>query len=127
MGIDHPFASQRLKAEWGHVMTQIGNGPTVAADLSGQMPLSWTIAQMIEQTDYSKADGLASEFWPHGRDIPIVVSPDYGSGHETVAGRNLLVSTLVAQRAAGATIDDIASDFDLPAETVSSILSLEAA
>lgn len=65
---------------------------------------------------------LAYQFYPFGRDVPIVIFPPCGSGRLTVEGHNLLAEILAGQYRGGESIDDLADDYQLSEDTVRQVV-----
>ena len=72
---------------------------------------------MVDQLDYEHE--LASKWWPVGRDVPIVVDPQFSSGVPTIAGRGVTVGTIHKRFTEGNLgIDFIMGDYQLEREQV---------
>ncbi len=120
---EYPFAHIALTAIGKHIVHYI-RGTRPGASLQALDALSqWTIPGLVEiqavvdQLDYEHE--LASKWWPVGRDVPIVVDPQFSSGVPTIAGRGVTVGTIHKRFTEGNLgIDFIMGDYQLEREQV---------
>lgn len=114
--VDHPFASERIRAQGGHVLyefTQLDPGPgTLVLDQQGQLVLPIEVTDVLDGFDFGD-DHLAARWYLFGRNTPLVVDPARGSGLPTIEGRNLRAEVLYARWKAGEDIPALAEDFAL--------------
>jgi uncharacterized protein (DUF433 family) len=104
-----------IAAEWG---TQF---PFAHENLlANQESLPAPAAKVLGQLDYE--DGFASRWCPLGKDEPIAVDPQRGSGAPTIKGRRLRVEDIRGLFKAGEPISRIANDFDLETDQVEAAL-----
>lgn len=126
LGIEFPFASLDLRTHGGHILHEFEKGEGVhgglVLDLDGQLTLPGFVESRVVAFDFDESDSLAYRWFPHGRDVPIVIDPRFGSGVPTIAGRNLRVDVVVARYRSGQPIDSLVGDFQLEGATVRSIL-----
>jgi uncharacterized protein (DUF433 family) len=117
LGIEYPFVSGKLKVEGGHIMhefEQENPGPgKLALDRNGHYALPIDFHDAMEMFEFDTESGLASRWYPLGREVPVVVDPDHGAGWPTIKGRNVRLEVLHARWKAGWDIEEIAEDFDL--------------
>jgi uncharacterized protein (DUF433 family) len=122
LGIARPFADERLATRGGHVLLsfeQIAPGPgTLVLDKGGQITLPLPVLETLQRFDYDALEKLATRWFPYGRDVPVVVDPQYGSGLPTIVGRNLRTDFIVGRFAAGEPISALADDYDLEPSTI---------
>jgi len=112
--LEYPFAHIELEAVGGHIIHLLhgkrstGSYQTLDVPADGreqgdrgptmQQPELWTLPGMLElrkvtdQLDFEH--DLASRWWPVGKDVPIVIDPQFGSGVPTIYGRGVTVSTI---------------------------------
>ena len=84
--LDYPFASLRLKAVGGHIISLMhgGSGASYqAVDDMSQRTLPGLVQEVVEQLEYEEQ--YAAKWYPVGKDIPIIVDPLYSSGVPTIA------------------------------------------
>jgi len=126
LGLEHPFASERLRREGGHVLYEFSRehpGPGVLVlDLHGQYVLPDAVSGVIAQFEFGAADHLAHRWYLLGRQIPVVIDPERGSGMPTVDGRNLRADFLTGRWKAGESIAELAEDYELEASVVEAAL-----
>lgn len=128
LGIDHPFASNRLFTDGAHILHHFqGENPgpgRLVLDLDGQFALPFAVGQLRAQFEFDVTLAeLALRWFPAGKDCSIVVDPARAGGLPTIEGRNLRVD-FIAQRfkRGGESIEAIARDLDLvPAEVEAAI------
>ncbi|MEJ5222029.1 MAG: DUF433 domain-containing protein [Tepidiforma sp.] len=131
LGIDHPFASERLYTDGAHILHQFDAelpGPVrLAVDREGQVLLPFEVAQLHERFEFDSLAHLALRWFPVGRAAAIVVDPARAGGMPTVEGRNLRVDYIVARFKRGdESIDFIARDLELERATVEAAIRLAA-
>ena len=96
--LEYPFARIELEAIGGHIIHLIhGDLPIERYQALDELK-QWTLPGMVElrkvtdQLDFER--DLASRWWPVGKDVPIVIDPQFGSGVPTIVGRGVTVSTI---------------------------------
>lgn len=123
-GLEYPFASQRLKTDGRHVLQEFEKaepGSTLLAlDQSGQLTLPGGVVHVIDTVDFDEE--LALRWYPMGKDVPIVIDPEYGAGRPTIPHRRLTIETIHKRWLAGQKIEFIADDFALEAPLVEEAL-----
>jgi len=78
----------------------------------------------LARVDFANTgDQAAQRIRPLGKESPVVLDPSRSSAASTVAG--VRTEIIAEQAQAGATIDDIAEDFDLPVASVKAALAWE--
>ena len=124
--LEHPFASDRLRDEGGHVLYEFSRaepGPgTLVLDQGGQFVLPWPVLEVLRQFDYDSTDHVIRRWFPFGHDIPIVIDPERGSGMPTISGRNLRSDFLVGRWKSGESIASLSQDLELEPAVVESAL-----
>jgi uncharacterized protein (DUF433 family) len=119
-GVPYPFASLDLTTVGGHILHRFeelnpDSGPQfVVLSSPNQFVLPELVAHEMDRFDYSPLDRFAERWYPHGKDVPIVVDPHYAGGRPTIAGRGVTVE-IIRKRfyKARESVVSIARDFRL--------------
>lgn len=127
-GLAYPFASLKLREFGGHVLHEFDavdpDGTSLALDLAGQWTLPGVVRLALEQVDFSPIDGFAERWFPAGRSTGVVLDPRMGAGRLTVAGTGITVETLYERFLAGESIEMLADDYSITADTVQAAIRL---
>ncbi len=127
---DYPFAARRLLFLGADQLREFSlkhppdadSDPLIVFDDStyGHWRLPPQLVNALDPVDYDPVSrrSLAYQFYPFGRDVPIVIYPPCGSGRLTVEGRNLLAEVISGYHRGGDTVPDIADDFELEEDEV---------
>jgi uncharacterized protein (DUF433 family) len=125
-GIEYPFASLKLKTDGLHVLMDFQKDnpgeKLLSLDRSGQWALPGKVLKVLEEFDFDTDKELALRWFPKGRNIPIVIDPQYGAGRPTFVNTRLAIETLYKRWKTGQPIRAIASDFRLQKDLVESSL-----
>lgn len=120
-GVDHLYATEEFSIEGGHIMHEFElehPGPgKLALDLDGVWALPFQVQDVLQMFEF-QTGGLASKWFPRGKEIPIVLDPRLGAGRPVIAGSNVRLEVLVARWKAKWTIEEIAEDFEIDTATV---------
>lgn len=110
---EYPFAHLELRAIGGHIVHFIhGQRHYQALDQLQQWTLPGLVEELMEQIHYDDED-LAARWSPMGKDVPIIVDPQFSSGAPTIVGRGVTVQAIHSRFKAGLLIDFIADDLVL--------------
>ncbi len=114
----YPFAHLNLKSIGGHLLAKFeeempGPGKFVVLSEPNQYILQPLVEQELSQFDYNPDDRFASRWYPHGREVPVVVDPHYAAGRPTIAGSGVSVDIVRKRWKAGERVGYIAHDFRL--------------
>jgi uncharacterized protein (DUF433 family) len=114
-GIEYPFAHMELESLGGHVIQWLKGEPTSEAealDSPGQRSLPGLVTEEILRLDYERH--LARRWYPIGKDVPIVVDPQFSSGLPTVVGRGVTVAAVYRRwKKANLSFEFIADDLQV--------------
>ena len=92
----------------------------MSLDQGGKLTLPGGVVQLIDTFEF---DGrLAARWFPLGKDVPIVIDPEFGGGRPTIPHRRLMVETIHQRWLAGQKIAFIADDFALEPPLVEDVL-----
>jgi len=128
LGLPYPFASLKLRQEGGHILhdfveAEPGEG-TLVLSLGGQWVLPKGVQAELEDVEYGE---WATEWFPFGRHVPIVVNPRIAAGSPTNYGTAVTVHTIRQRFEAGERIDFLAQDYDIRPSDVEEALRHTAA
>lgn len=91
---------------------------------TGQIILDRRIEEFLERVDFANEGNQEAErLYPHGKGSPVVMDPRIKSGTATIRGIRTEILAELAE--AGMTVDEIAVDYDLPAEDIKAALAYE--
>ena len=129
--LDYPFASVILLEHGGRVLAEydskFGREPKLAIPtMRDQYVLPEVVKARLMLFDFHSEDGLAVRWFPYGKEVPIVVDPQFGGGKPTVLGRGLTTDIIVKRHKFGESIDSIADDFQLAKSKVEIVLQYAA-
>ena len=123
LGVQRPLTTLKFKiggrevfVDRGDVLVEVGRHKRMQA---------WNevLAPFLGGLDYT--NGIASRWWPLGREVPIVVDPNYGHGLPVVEGAGVRTEIIRERAEAGDLIQQIASDFNLDCTEVERALQFE--
>ena len=109
-----------------YVIEITGEDKLVVLDQRGQYTLPGVVQGVVFQFDFNKRDTLAVRWFPHGREVPIVVDPRFGGGLPTVRDRGITVDILKKRKRAGEDERSIAEDYALTLSDVKKVLAYAA-
>ena len=113
--LEHPFAYEQLEVVGGHIVRILHTEATMASYQAMDEPTQWTlpgvVADVKQQIRYEHE--LAAQWFPVGKEVPIVIDPRITSGRPTIQGRRVTVQIIHKRFLAGQNIDFIAQDFDI--------------
>jgi uncharacterized protein (DUF433 family) len=126
LGVEHPLAVLQFKADGREIFVQRG---AALLDVShgkrkGLQAWDHILGPYLDTLDYD--DEIVRRWWPLGRDIPIVVDPEYGFGYPVVAGSGVRTEIILERFRAGDLQEQIAKDFNLQPIEVERALQFEA-
>ena len=123
LGVQRPLSTLKFKVGGRDVFVDHGD---VLVDVGQRKRMqAWNdiLEPFLANLDYT--DDVASRWWPLGRDVPIVVDPEYGQGLPVVEGSGVRTEIIRERAEAGDLIEQIASDFNLSSAEVERALQFE--
>lgn len=121
---NRPLVTETFKVRGKDIFVQISEGYLLNVGLQrGMQAWGEVLDPFLETLDYE--DHLARRWWPRGRDVPIVVDPDYGFGLPVVAGTGIRTEIIAERGKAEESPEEIAYDFDLEVYQVEAALRYE--
>jgi uncharacterized protein (DUF433 family) len=133
IGVSYPFASNRFRAEGGHVLHEFERqapatgSAMMAFDLNGQWVLPSDVQDALTNIDFETRDSLAARWFPFGREAHVVVDPHLAGGRPIVEGTRVPISAIHQRFQAGESIDFLADDYGLASGVIEDVLRLAAA
>lgn len=127
LGIEWPFASEKLRFEGGHVIHQFEEthpepGRRIAIDVEGSFVLPLDFRDTLELFDFDEGDSLALRFYPLGKAAPVVIDPEHAAGLPVFKGTNVRLATVVARWRGGQRIAELEDDFEIPSSVLEAVL-----
>lgn len=126
IGIEHALASDRLKADGAEILWDLRNRDQAFDDnrlvvaRSGQAAFGEIIRAHLKHVDYR--DGFIGQLRiPRADGADYTVDPRINFGQPTLTEYGVRVEDILDRIAAGETIEDVASDFNMPEATVSNL------
>jgi uncharacterized protein (DUF433 family) len=123
LGIERPLISLRFKVGGREVFVDQGDVLLEVGRRKREHAWNDILAPFLASLDYT--GDVASRWWPLGRDVPIVLDPEYGHGLPVVAGSGVRTEIIRERAEAGDLIQQIASDFHLDCIDVERALQFE--
>jgi uncharacterized protein (DUF433 family) len=123
LGVQRPLTTLAFKVggheifvDRGDVLLEVGRRKRMQA---------WNdvLAPFLDNLDYREE--IASRWWPLGREVPIVVDPEYGHGLPIIHGSGVRTEIIRERAEAGDLIEQIACDFNLDPREVERALQFE--
>jgi uncharacterized protein (DUF433 family) len=111
LGVPRPLATQKFKTDGREIFVE-KDGALLEVGRRKRMT-AWdeVLAPFLEQLDYS--DGWVERWWPLGKELPVVVDPEYGFGQPVIAGSGVRTEIVLERVRAGDLPEEIAEDFNL--------------
>lgn len=135
---EHPFATEQFKLAGGRILWEFDEqSPSnrkqdVLVDFdssAGQYALPIYFTEALERFDYGDllGDRTACRYHPYGRDVPLVIDPEFGSGRLTIADSNIRAEAVLARFSHGYTIEEINDDLGLPTDQLRAVQQFQRA
>jgi uncharacterized protein (DUF433 family) len=123
LGVQRPLTTLRFKTDGRDVFVDQGEVLVEVGRRKRMQAWNEVLAPFLDTLDYT--GDVASRWWPLGRDVPIVVDPEYGHGLPVVEGSGVRTEIIRERAEAGDLIQQIASDFNLDCTEVERALQFE--
>lgn len=123
LDVPRPLTTLRFKVGGRDVFVDRGDVLMEVGRRKRMQAWNEVLAPFLANLDYTH--DIASRWWPLGRDVPIVVDPDYGHGLPVVAGSGVRTEIIRERAEAGDLVQQIASDFNLDCTEVERALQFE--
>lgn len=121
---DRPLVTETFKFEGADIFVKVGEGYLLNVGLQrGMQAWDEVLDPFLETLDYEEK--LARRWWPRGKDVPVVVDPDYGFGLPVVAGTGIRTEDIAERAEAEEPMEEIAGDFGIEVYQVEAALGYE--
>jgi uncharacterized protein (DUF433 family) len=124
LGVARPLTTLRFKTDGREIFVDRGESLLEIGRRKGQMAWAQVLDPFLATLDYN-AEGVARRWWPQGRNMPVVIDPEFGFGFPVIAGSGVRTEIILEQFQAGALDDEIAEDFNLDPKDVQRALQFE--
>jgi uncharacterized protein (DUF433 family) len=86
---------------------------------------AWEVVldDFLENVDYENE--LVRRWWPLGKNVKVVIDPDYGFGLPVIEGTGVRTEIIAERRRAGDSPDEIGYDFGVTADQIEDALRWE--
>jgi uncharacterized protein (DUF433 family) len=121
----HPFAVRRFETDGQTVLARIeAEDREHLLDLARRQHVFREVFDpLIHKLDYEL--DRAARWWPLGKEVPVVVDPNFAFGQPTIAGVGVPTDTLAATARAWGDIERVARWYDVDPEAVRAALRYE--
>ncbi len=126
IGIEHALASDRLKTDGAEILWDLRKQDETFDDnrlvvvRNGQATFGEIVREHLKQVDYR--DGFIGQLRiPRASGANYTIDPQINFGQPTLTDYGIRIDDILGRITAGETIEDVASDFDLPTVTVSNL------
>jgi len=113
-----PFASTTLLTDGGKILFETEGGAIVDVDETFQYNLREVINPFCKKIEFN-GERIARRFYPLGKAKNIVVDPHHQFGQPTIAGTNILPTTIFSYYKGGEPIEFISNIFEISKQQVS--------
>jgi uncharacterized protein (DUF433 family) len=122
-GVRHPLSTLKFKTGGREIFVDEGGVLPEVGRRKHMHVWNEVLAPFLANLDYTH--GLASRWWPLGRDVPIVVDPEYGYGLPVIEGSGVRTEIIRERAEAGDSVQQIAADFNLDLSEVERAIQFE--
>ncbi|MEO8528530.1 MAG: DUF433 domain-containing protein [Pseudolysinimonas sp.] len=126
IGVDHALASERLKTDGVEILWDLRKHDAAFDDnrlvvvRNGQTAFGEIVREHLKHLDYR--DGFVGQLRiPRANGADLTLDPQINFGQPTLTQYGIRIDDILSRISAGETIEDVASDFDLPMTTVSNL------
>lgn len=124
MRYTRPLVTEKFKVAGEEVFILAGRSDLLNVSAkAGMMAWEEVLDPFLEGVDFENE--LIQRWWPQGREVPVVLDPDYGFGLPVVYGTGVRTEILAERARAGEDEAEIAYDFGLDYEEVEAALRYE--
>lgn len=124
LGVERPFATLKFKTGGREIFVDLGSHLVEVGRKKRELAWKEILEPFLTNLDYN-AEGLATRWWPMGRDIPVMVDPSYGFGLPVVSTSGVRTEIIVERFRAGEDSREIAEDFGIQPSDVENALRFE--
>jgi uncharacterized protein (DUF433 family) len=116
----YPFAERQILTDGSKILYEFRD-MILETDGSRQTNLQAIIKAFADKIDFSD-EGIATVFYPAGREKGIVVSPRHQFGQPIVEGTNTCIEVLYAMYQSGESVQSLSILYDIPIQKINNIV-----
>jgi uncharacterized protein (DUF433 family) len=121
----YPFALKGLLVNGKKLLKELGNEALLELGTKGQTVFEEIIKPFCQKIDFDTTSNLASCYYPKGKEVPILVSPNHAFGRPVIKGTNIPTETIACLLRGGETPEDIAFGYQLTVEEIACVQKFE--
>lgn len=121
--VERPLATLKFKIGGKEVFVDSGSNLVEVGRRKGEQAWKEILEPFLENLDYT--EGLASRWWPLGKEKPVVIDPNYGFGFAVIGRTGVRTETILERFRAGEKTNEIAENFRLQPADVEEALRFE--
>lgn len=123
---DRPLVTERFKVTGRDIFVDAGFGVLVDVGYGAGMQ-AWdeVLDPFLDTIEYE--DEIVRRWWPLGKDVAVLVDPNYGFGLPVVEGVGVRTEIIAERYKSGDRTDEIAYDFDVTPKQIEDALRWEIA
>jgi len=125
MGVARPLASLRFQTDAREIFVHKDGQLIEVLGKRGRQAWYEVLEPFLQTLDYERKLALACRWWPLGKDIPIVVDPNYGYGFPVIRNSGVRTEIILERFQAGELEEQIAEDFNVDRIDVERALQFE--
>lgn len=128
-GTDHPLAALHVVTDGRQIFADVpphpGSGGMVSLTERGQYVFVDAVEAYLRDLDFDPSTGMASKWWPRGRDGIVVVDPGVGFGAPHVVETGVPTSVVYELAQAGEDLASVAGWFGLTSQQAEAAIAFE--
>jgi uncharacterized protein (DUF433 family) len=124
LDVEYPLVTYRFKVARHQIFVEEGEGRLLnVLGRRGMQAWDAILDPFLETIDYHQE--FARRWWPRGRQLRVVVDPDYGFGFPVIADTGIRTEIIAERYKVGETPEEIANDFAVKVPQVKDALRYE--
>ena len=124
LGVEYPLVTYRFKVDRRQIFVEEGEGQLLnVLGYRGMRAWEDILDPFLESVDYHHE--FARRWWPRGRQLRVVVDPDYGFGLPVIADTSIRTEIIAERYKVGETLEEIAADFAVEVPQIKDALQYE--
>ena len=121
--VERPLVTAQFQLSGKDIFIQLGTDLVEVGRRRGQAAWTDVLSPFLTTLDYT--EGIATAWWPLGKDHRVKVAPNIGFGFPVVAGSGVRTEIIRERFAAGDSPEMIAEDYGLDVKAVEDALRFE--
>ena len=119
-----PLVTETFKVKGRNIFVDDGFGILVnVGHEAGMQAWDEVLDPFLDTVEYE--DEIVRRWWPLGKDVAVLIDPDYGFGLPVAEGTGVRTEIIAERHGAGDSTDEIAYDFDVTPEQIKDALQWE--